>query len=93
MQGTYIFLAILKIQVKTVTSKMRDTLRVKLYFCPVGTAFSSDYIEISDVYNGSVKANDLTKDEILHTANAYSNHGGEIIYRVSYHRVTEDWNN
>ena len=36
---------------------------------------------------------DLTKDEILHTANAYSNHGGEIIYRVSYHRVTEDWNN
>lgn len=75
---------------------MRDTqlvLRVKLYFCPVGTAFSSDYIEISDVYNGSVKANDLTKDEILHTANAYSNHGGEIIYRVSYHRVTEDWNN
>ena len=61
-------------------------------FCPVGTAFSSDYIEISDVYNGSVKANDLTKDEILHTANAYSNHGGEIIYRVSYHRVTEDWN-
>lgn len=70
-----------------------SSLRVKLYFCPVGTAFSSDYIEISDVYNGSVKANDLTKDEILHTANAYSNHGGEIIYRVSYHRVTEDWNN
>lgn len=68
-----------------------SSLRVKLYFCPVGTAFSSDYIEIDTVYNGSVKANNLTKDEILHTANVYSNHGGEIIYRVSYFRVTEDW--
>ena len=68
-----------------------SSLRVKLYFCPVGTAFDSDYIEIDTVYNGSVKANNLTKDEILHTANAYSNHNSVIIYKVSDHRVTEKW--
>ncbi len=70
-----------------------SSLRVKLYFCPVGTAFDSDYIEIKTVYNGSVKANNLTKAQILRTANTYSNHGGEIIYKVSYHRVAENWNN
>lgn len=64
---------------------------MKLYFCPVGTAFDSDYIEIGTVFNGSVKANNLTKNEILKLANTHSNHGSEIIYRVSYHRVTEDW--
>lgn len=69
-----------------------SSLRVKLYFCPVGTAFSSDYIEIKTVFNGSVKANNLTKAAILRTANTYSNHGGEIIYRVSSHRTTENWN-
>ena len=68
-----------------------SSLRVKLYFCPVGTAFDSDYIEIDTVYNGSVKANNLTKDEILHAANAYSNHNSVIIYKVSDHRVTEKW--
>lgn len=68
-----------------------SSLRVKLYFCPVGAAFDSDYIEIGTVFNGSVTANNLTKDEILSAANVYSNHGGEIIYRVSYHRVFEDW--
>lgn len=68
-----------------------SSLRVKLYFCPVGTAFDSDYIEIDTVYNGSVKANNLTKEEILRSANVYSNHNAEIIYRVSYHRVTEEW--
>ena len=68
-----------------------SSLRVKLYFCPVGTAFDSDYIEIRNVFEGEVTANTLTKDEILRVANTYSNHGGEVIYRVSYHRVTEDW--
>lgn len=70
-----------------------SSLRVKMYFCPVGTAFDSDYIEIGNIFNGTVKANDLTKDEILRSANVYSNHGGEIIYRVSQHRVTENWDN
>lgn len=70
-----------------------SSLRIKRYFCPVGTAFSSDYIEIGTDFNGSVSANNLTTTEILQAANVYSNHGGEIIYRVSYHRVTEDWGN
>lgn len=68
-----------------------SSLRVKYYFCPVGTAFDSDYIEIGTIFEDDVTANDLTKNEILRQANTYSNHGGEVIYRVSHHRVTEDW--
>lgn len=70
-----------------------SSLRVKLYFCPVGTAFDSDYIEINTVFNGTVRANTLTKDQILSVANVYSNHGAAMIYRVSSHRVTEKWGN
>ena len=68
-----------------------SSLRVKLYFCPVGIDETSDYIEIDTVYDGTVQANDLTKNEILQLANSYSNHGGEIIYKVSQHRVKEMW--
>ena len=68
-----------------------SSLRVKLYFCPVGIDETSYYIEIDTVYDGTVQANDLTKNEILQLANSYSNHGGEIIYKVSQHRVKEMW--
>ena len=74
-----------------ITIKHNSGNTKKVYFCPVGTAFDSDYIEIRNVFEGEVTANTLTKDEILRVANTYSNHVGEVIYRVSYHRVTEDW--
>lgn len=69
-----------------------SSLRVNLYFCPVGTAFSSDYIYIGNTFTGTVKANNLSKNQIMQQANVYSNHGGEIIYRVSYIHLSENWN-
>lgn len=68
-----------------------SSLRVNLYFCPVGTAFDSDYIKIGSIFNGTVKANTLSKDEILKQANAYANRNSKIVYSVSSHRVTEKW--
>lgn len=68
-----------------------SSLRVKLYFCPVGTAFKSDYIDIGTVYTGSVSANNLTKEQIMKVANVYSNHKGEIIYRVADKHLREEW--
>lgn len=68
-----------------------SSLRVNLYFCPVGTAFSSDYISIGTTYNGTVKANDASKDTILQQANTYANHGSKVVYTVSTKRVQENW--
>lgn len=67
------------------------SLRVKLYFCPVGTAFDSDYIKIGDIFDDSVSANDLSKSKILKLANTYSNKNSEIIYKVSNNRIQEIW--
>lgn len=69
-----------------------SSLRIKMYFCPVGTAFSSDYIEIGDVFNGSVSAADFTDNEIMSYTNSYVNHGGKVIYKVSNSRIHEIWN-
>ena len=68
-----------------------SSLRVNLYFCPVGTAFDSDYIKIGTTFEGTVKANSLTKNEILKQANTYANKGSKVIYTVSSHRVKETW--
>lgn len=68
-----------------------SSLRVKLYFCPVGTKFSSDYISIGTTYNGTVKAINLSKNEILKQANSYANRNSKIVYTVSSHRVKENW--
>ena len=68
-----------------------SSLRVNLYFCPVGTAFSSDYIYIGTSYNGSIKATEFSKDQILAIANTQSNHGSKVTYSVSSHRVEEQW--
>ena len=84
-------LAFGRMRQKDVECIRKGTSHGYAYFCPVGTAFSSDYIEIGTDFNGSVSANNLTTNEILQEANVYSNHGGEIIFRVSHHRVTEDW--
>ena len=68
-----------------------SSLRVNLYFCPVGTAFSSDYIFIGTTYNGTVQANNASKDTILQQANTYANHGSKVVYTVSSKRVQENW--
>lgn len=68
-----------------------SSLRVKLYFCPVGTAFASDYYEIDTVFDDAVTANDLTDEQIMSAANVYSNHGGQVIFRVTNHRLIEEW--
>lgn len=68
-----------------------SSLRVNLYFCPVGTAFSSDYISIGTTYNGTVKANSASKDTILKQANTYANHGSKVVYTVTTKRVQENW--
>ena len=80
-------------QYKACYQDQTSSLRVKLYFCPVGDAFDSDYIEIDTIFNGMVSANDMTKNEILKSANTYANHNGMAVFQVSYHHVTEDWNN
>lgn len=68
-----------------------SSLRVNLYFCPVGTSFSSDYIFIGTTYNGTVQANNASKDTILQQANTYANHGSKVVYTVSSKRVQENW--
>ncbi|MBR5947223.1 MAG: hypothetical protein IKZ82_01070 [Clostridia bacterium] len=68
-----------------------SSLRIKLYFCPVGPDASSDFYEISDVFNGFVTANDFTKEQILRAAHVYSNHNGCIVYTVSANRIIEEW--
>lgn len=64
-------------------------LRVNHYFCPVGTVFPSDYYNIGQTFAGTVNANQLTTSQILNMANVYSNHGGEAIFRVTDHHITE----
>lgn len=68
-----------------------SSLRVNLYFCPVGTAFSSDYISIGTTYNGKVQANNASKNTILQQANTYANRGSKVVYTVSSKRVKENW--
>lgn len=69
----------------------RCFLRIKMYFCPVGTAFDSDYIYIKTLYDGYYVANDASQEQILHAANVHSNHNSMVIHSVGSHRVIEDW--
>lgn len=68
-----------------------SSLRVNLYFCPVGTAFSSDYISIGTTFNGSVQANEASKNTILQQANTYANRNSVVRYYVTSKRVQENW--
>lgn len=70
-----------------------STLRVRSYLCPVGVTTGPDFICYGDTYNGAIEANDLSKNSILQLANTYSNHGNQVFYSVTSHRVTENWNN
>lgn len=67
------------------------SLRVKMYFCPVGTAFSKDFYDIGTVYDGAVGTNNYTKDQILKSANINANHGGMAVHKVTSYRVVENW--
>lgn len=64
-------------------------LRVNQYFCPVGTDFSEDYYLIENTFAGNVQTNTLSKSEILSMANVYSNHNGEVIYKLLDHTINE----
>lgn len=68
------------------------SLRVNMYFCPVGTDFQSDYYNIGTVFSGSIQASQLTKNQILSSANAYANRNSMLRYSVTFYRVTEKWN-
>ena len=68
-----------------------SSLRINQYFCPVGTKFPKDYYELGTRFNGTVNANNLSKDEILKTANTYANHGGKAVYSVTSKRIVEKW--
>ena len=52
---------------------------------------TTDYIDLGTRFNGHVNANDLTKEEILKTANTYANHGGKAVYTVTSKRIVEKW--
>ena len=71
----------------------RCFLRVNMYFCPVGTAFSSDFIYIKTLYDGYFVANDASREQILHAANVHSNHNSMVIHSVGSYRVRENWEN
>ncbi|MBO4847534.1 MAG: hypothetical protein J5586_00050 [Clostridia bacterium] len=68
-------------------------LRIKLYFCPVGSAFSSDFYDIGTLYDRKFRSNDWSIDRILRAAHVYSNHGGDIIFTVSSQSLREIWGN
>lgn len=70
-----------------------SSLRVNLYFCPVGTAYNSDYINCGTTYSGSVQTTNYSKDSILQIANTQSNHGSQVFYSITSHQLTENWNN
>lgn len=70
-----------------------SSLRVNLYFCPVGTAYNSDYISCGTTYSGSVQSTNYSKDSILQIANTQSNHGSQVFYSITSHQLTENWNN
>lgn len=69
----------------------RCFLRVNMYFCPIGTAFDSDYIFIRTLRDGFFVANDASQEEILQAANVHSNHDSMVIHSVGSYRVREDW--
>ncbi len=68
-----------------------SSLRVNWYFCPVGTAFDSDYISCGTVYDSDVSATDLSKEEILQAAHIHANRGSKVIHKITYHRLQEEW--
>lgn len=70
-----------------------SSLRVNLYFCPVGTAYNSNYINCGTTYSGSVQTTNYSKDSILQIANTQSNHGSQVFYSITSHQLTENWNN
>ena len=65
--------------------------RVKLYFCPVGTAFASDYIEIGEVFNGSVRVNTFSDEKIMQSCRTNAIHNAQYVLRLISIKITEQW--
>lgn len=66
--------------------------RTNAYFCPVGTAFESDYIKVKEVAAKQIiKSNKASKTEILKSANAYANKNSIVKHIITKHAITESW--
>lgn len=67
------------------------SLRTNQYFCPVGTKYETDFVKLGTKFNGTVKANKLSKNQILKTAYTYSSHNSKVVYKVTSGRIKESW--
>lgn len=68
-----------------------SSLRVSHTFCPVGTKFSKDHIDLGIKFNSRIKGTDKTKNEILQLANQYANRGTKVVFSITVTNLKESW--
>lgn len=68
-----------------------SSLRVSHTFCPVGTKFTKDHIDLGIKFNGKIKGTNKSKNEIMKLANLYANRGAKVVFGVTGTRLKESW--